>query len=116
MGTNIQENCIIHGGGDHPVIVGDGVSITHGCILHGCTIGDNTMIGMGSIIMNYAKIGKNVIIGAGSLVTQNTVIPDNSVAYGRPAKVIRSVTEAEIEKNRHSAEYYIEVKNLHESK
>ena len=115
-GTNIQDNCVIHGGSNYPVTVGEGVTIGHGCILHGCTIGDNTLIGMGSIIMDGAQIGKNVIIGAGSLVPEHTVIPDNSVAYGRPAKVVRPITEAEIESNRNGSEYYMSLKDLHAQK
>ena len=114
--TNIQDNCVIHGGIDYPVTVGKGVTIGHGCIIHGCTIGDNTLIGMGSIIMNRAKIGNNVIIGAGSLVTEDTVIPDNVVAYGHPARVIRNMTEAEIESNHHATEYYMHIKDMHANK
>ena len=112
--TNIQDNTVIHGGENYPVIVGKGVTIGHSCIIHGCTIGDNTLIGMGSIIMNHAKIGNNVIIGAGSLVTENTVIPDNVVAYGRPARVIRNMTPEEIESNRYATKYYLNLKSLHE--
>ena len=115
-GTNIQDNCVIHGGSRYPVTVGEGVTIGHSCILHGCSIGDNTLIGMGSIIMNGARIGKNVIIGAGSLVLENTVIPDNTVAFGRPAAVMRDITEAEIEQNRNGAAFYIELKDLHARK
>ena len=110
-GSNIQDNCVVHGGSGTPVLIGEGVTIGHSCIIHGCTIGDNTLIGMGSIIMNRARIGNNVIIGAGSLVMEDTVIPDNSVAYGRPARVIRSITEDEIEENRQAAEHYIRLKD-----
>lgn len=114
--TNIQDNCVLHGGGDHCVKIGKGVTIGHSCIIHGCEIGDNTLIGMGSIIMNHAKIGKNVIIGAGSLVTENKVIPDNCVAYGSPAKIIRPITEEEIERNRLAALHYLEFKKQHENR
>ena len=115
-GTNIQDNCVVHGGAGNPVNVGNDVTIGHSCIIHGCTIGDNTIIGMGSIVMDRAVIGKNVMLGAGSLVTQDTVIPDNSVAFGRPAKVIRAMTEEEIAYNRMSAEHYRTIKQLHEKK
>ena len=67
--TNIQDNCTVHTGRGYPVIIGEGVTVGHGCIIHGCTIGDNTLIGMGSIIMDGAVIGRNCIIGAGSLIT-----------------------------------------------
>ena len=113
-GSNIQDNCVVHGGSGTPVLIGEGVTIGHSCIIHGCTIGDNTLIGMGSIIMNRARIGNNVIIGVGSLVTEDKVIPDNCVAYGRPARVIRRITEDEIEENRQAAAYYISIKALHE--
>ena len=115
-GTNIQDNCVVHGGSNYPVTVGKGVTIGHSCIIHGCTIGDNTLIGMGSILMNHSRIGNNVIIGAGSLVNEDTVIPDNCVAYGRPARVIRPITEKEIEENRYATQYYLAVKELHEKK
>lgn len=113
--TNIQDNCVIHGGSSYPVTVGDYVTVGHSCILHGCTIGSNTLIGMGSIIMNHAKIGNNCIIGAGSLITEGKVIPDNYVAYGRPAEIIRKVTEEEIESIRDGALHYLSIKKLHES-
>ena len=106
-GSNIQDNCVVHCGRGYPTIVGKYVTVGHLALLHGCTIGDNTLIGMHSTIMNGAQIGRNCIIGAGSLVTGGTVIPDNSLALGRPAKVIRSVTEKDIESNRYDAEFYI---------
>ena len=114
--TNIQDNCVLHGGGDHCVTIGNDVTIGHSCIIHGCEIGDNTLIGMGSIIMNNAKIGNNVIIGAGSLITEGKVIPDNSVAYGSPAKVIRQMTEKEILGNKAAAQHYLQIEPLHEKK
>ena len=81
----------------------------HGAILHGCTIGDNSLIGMGAIVLNGAVIGKNCIIGAGALVTQGTVIPDGMMALGTPAKVRRALSEEEISQNRKSALEYIEM-------
>ena len=85
--TNIQENCTVHVEEGHPVLVGERVTVGHNTILHGCTIGDETMIGMGSIIMNGAQIGTHCFIGAGSLVTEGTVIPDGSLAFGRPVRM-----------------------------
>lgn len=105
--TNIQDNCTLHEGLDYPLTIGEGVTIGHNAIVHGCTIGDYTLIGMGSIIMNGAKIGKNCLIGAGALVTQNTVIPDGSLAFGNPAKVIRPLKQEELEENKASAERYL---------
>ena len=106
-GSNIQDNCVVHCGRGCPTIVGKHVTVGHLALLHGCTIGDNTMIGMHSIVMNEAVIGKNCVIGAGSLVTKGTIIPDNSLAFGRPAKVIRQVTSEEIESNKYDANFYI---------
>jgi carbonic anhydrase/acetyltransferase-like protein (isoleucine patch superfamily) len=99
---------MIHVGHGIPVRIGNGVTAGHMCLIHGCTIGDNTLIGMGSIIMDNAVIGNNCIIGAGSLVTGGTVIPDGHMAFGRPAKVVKELTPEQIEKVRYSAELYIE--------
>lgn len=105
-GTNIQDNCVVHVEYDLPVTVGKNVTVGHGAILHGCTIGDETLIGMGAIVLNGAKIGKNCLIGAGALVTQNAVIPDGSMVIGSPAKVKRPLTEAEMASVRQSAADY----------
>ncbi len=106
--TNIQDNCTVHVDEGNPVDIGNGVTVGHGVILHGCSVGDDTLIGMGSTVLNGAKIGKNCIIGAGSLVTQNTVIPDGSMAFGSPARVVRPLRTEEIETNRTSAADYVE--------
>lgn len=105
--SNIQDNCTLHTDGGFPLTLGEGCTVGHGAILHGCTIGDNTLIGMGSIVMNGAVIGKNCVVGAGALVTQGTVIPDGSLVLGSPAKVRREVTEEEIAANRRSAAHYV---------
>jgi carbonic anhydrase/acetyltransferase-like protein (isoleucine patch superfamily) len=106
--TNIQDLCMIHTGHGIDVKVGSGVTAGHMCLIHGCTIGDNTLIGMGSIIMDRAEIGSNCIIGAGSLVTGGTVIPDGSMAFGRPAKVVKELTAEQMDAVRYSADLYIE--------
>ena len=106
-GSNVQENAVIHVDKNFPIKIGKGVTIGHGAIIHGCTIDDNSLIGMGAIVLNGAKIGKNCIIGAGALVTGNTEIPDGSLVIGSPAKVKREVTEAEIKANQENAEEYI---------
>lgn len=107
-GSNVQDNCTIHVDAGFPCIVGEGITIGHGTILHGCTIGNHCTIGMGSIILNGAVIGDNCIVGAGALITQNMVIPDGSMVFGSPAKVRRPLTEEEIAHIRHSAAEYIE--------
>lgn len=107
-GSNIQDNCVVHVDAGHDVDIGPRVTVGHGAILHGCTVGEGTLIGMGSTVLNGARIGRRCIIGAGSLVTQNMVIPDSSLAFGRPARVIRPLTEAEIAQNLASAADYVE--------
>lgn len=106
-GSNVQDNCVIHCGEGYSTIVGKGVSVGHLSLLHGCTIGDNTLIGMHSTIMNGAVIGNNCLIGAGSLITGGTIIPDNSVAMGRPAKIVRKVTQKDLDMIRIDAEFYV---------
>ena len=95
-GTNIQDNSVLHTDLGFPLKIGSNCTIGHMSILHGCIIGNNTLIGMGSVIMNGAKIGKNCLIGAGSLVTEGKKIKDNSLVMGRPAKIIRDLSKHEI--------------------
>lgn len=105
--TNIQDNCVLHNDVSFPLIVGDDCTIGHGVILHGCTVGDNTLIGMGAIVLNGAAIGRNCIIGAGAVVPQNAVIPDGSLVLGMPGKVRRQVREEEVAENLDSARRYV---------
>lgn len=107
--SNVQDNTTVHTDSDYKVHVGKGVTIGHNAIVHGCTIGDNTVIGMGSIILSGAVIGDNCIIGAGSLVTGKMRIPNNSLAFGNPAKVIRAVTPEEIKANHENAAHYVQL-------
>lgn len=111
-GTNIQDNAVLHADVGFPCKIGNSSTIGHGAIIHGCTIGDNTVIGMGSIVMNGAVIGSDCIIGAGSLVTQGTQIPDGSLVFGSPAKVIRPLTEEEKKGNQTNAITYMLMKNV----
>ena len=106
--TNIQDNCVLHNDAEFPLIVGDDCTIGHGVILHGCTVGNNTLVGMGAIVLNGAVIGRDCIIGAGALVPQNAVIPDGSLVLGMPGKVRREVTEEEKKENFGSACRYVE--------
>ena len=100
--TNIQDCAVMH----EETTVGSGCTIGHGSILHGCTVGDNTLIGMGTTVLNGAVIGRDCIVGAGSLVPQGMVIPDGSMAFGSPAKIRRPLTEEEIANNRGTAALY----------
>lgn len=106
QGSNIQDNCVLHVDAGHPIIIGEGVTVGHGAILHGCQIGDNTVVGMGAILLNDCQIGKNCIIGAGTLITQGGIIPDGSVVLGNPGKIKRQITMEEILRNRRNAEEY----------
>lgn len=108
-GSNIQDNCVVHVSEGYPVTLGRYVTAGHGAILHGCTVGDNTLIGMGAILLNGCRIGKDCIIGAGALVTGNSIIPDGSLVLGNPGKVTRKVTEEEIASNRRNALRYVEM-------
>lgn len=112
-GTNIQDGCVLHVDTGFPIEIGDYVTVGHNAILHGCTVGDGSLIGMGAIIMNGAKIGKNCIIAAGALVTQGTVIPDGMMVMGSPAKVRRALTEEEIQNSIENTMDYIENAKLH---
>lgn len=105
--TNIQDLSMIHTAIGYPVRIGNNVSVGHMCIIHGCTIGDNTLIGMGSTIMNGAVVGSNCVIGAGSLVTEGKEIPDGSMAFGRPAKIVRELSQEQIEEFMGPAERYV---------
>ena len=107
-GTNVQDNCVIHVDNGLKMSIGNGVTIGHGAIVHGCNIGENSLIGMGAIILNEAEIGKNCIVGAGTLITQKCIIPDNSLVLGNPGKIKRTVTEEELENIKQNSRYYIE--------
>ena len=107
-GSNVQDNAVVHVDKGFPVKIGENVTIGHGAIVHGCTVGDNVLVGMGAIILNGAKIGDNCIIGAGAMVTQNKDIPANSLLMGCPAKVVREVDEQGAESTRQNALRYIE--------
>lgn len=93
--SNVQDNAVIHGSPGHPALIGSGVSIGHGAILHGCSVSDDVLIGMGAIVMNGAVIGSGSIIGAGAVVTEGKVIPPHSLVLGVPGKVVAETTEAQ---------------------
>ncbi len=106
--TNVQDNSTVHTSAGCPTNIGANVTIGHNCIIHGCTIEDECLIGMGSVVLDGAVIGKNSIVGAGSLVTKNKTFPEKSLIIGSPAKVIRTLTEQEIEGIRNSSKHYVE--------
>lgn len=111
--TNIQENTTVHNDFGFSTDIGDNVTIGHNCVIHGCTIESNVLVGMGSVILNGAEIGNNTIIGAGSLVTQNKKIPEGVLCMESPAKVIRELSQEEIESIKESAKHYVEMGAMH---
>lgn len=107
-GSNIQDGSVVHTDMGYPVTLGERVTVGHQVMLHGCTVGDESLIGIQSILLNGSKIGKHCLVGAGSLVTAGSEFPDGTLIMGRPAKVVRQLTPEQIEGLRHSAEHYIE--------
>ncbi|MBU1281079.1 MAG: gamma carbonic anhydrase family protein [Alphaproteobacteria bacterium] len=105
-GSNIQENCVLHTDMGYPLVIGAGCTIGHKAMLHGCVIGENSLIGMGATVLNGARIGKNCLIGAGALITEGKEIPDGSLVMGAPGKVVWMLTEAQIAGLRASALHY----------
>ncbi|MEO0367514.1 MAG: gamma carbonic anhydrase family protein [Pseudomonadota bacterium] len=106
--SNVQDGAILHVDPGFPLQIGENVTVGHKVMLHGCTIGNNTLIGMNAIILNGAKIGENCIIGAGALVTENMEIPDGSMALGSPAKVVKEVGDGVKKMLLKGAEHYVE--------
>ena len=106
--TNIQDCCIMHADPGCPLIIGKDVTVGHGAILHGCQIGDGSLIGMGAILLDGSIIGKDCIVGAGALVTGGKVFEDGMLILGSPAKAVRKLTEEDLKRNRYSAVEYVE--------
>ncbi len=106
--SNIQDGSVLHTDPGYPLTIGKGVTIGHLVMLHGCQISDNSLIGIGSIILNNAKIGKNCIIGANTLITENKIIPDNSLVVGSPGRVLRKVTDEEIKSIIENGQHYVQ--------
>lgn len=106
--TNIQDNSVCHVDAGCPLTLGTGVTVGHMVMLHGCTIGDNTLIGIGSTIMNHVQIGKNCIIGSHTLLPEGKKIPDNSLVMGAPGKLIREITNEQVQLIKMSALHYVE--------
>lgn len=107
-GSNIQDTCVLHADAGQPLVVGERVTVGHQVTLHGCTIGDESLIGIGAVVLNGARIGKNCLVGAGSLVTEGKEFPDGSMIMGSPAKLVRPLTQEQVEGLRRSAAHYID--------
>ncbi len=107
--SNVQDNCVVHTSSGHPVLIGREVSVGHGAILHGCTIGDRVLVGMGAIVLNGADVGADTLIGAGAVVTEGARIPPGSVVLGVPGKVVKSTTDEQRAQIRQNAAAYVEL-------
>ncbi|MDR2326866.1 MAG: gamma carbonic anhydrase family protein [Acidovorax sp.] len=106
-GSNVQDASVLHADFGMPLTIGANVTVGHQVMLHGCTIGDESLIGIGAVVLNGAKIGKNCLVGAGSLVTEGKEFPDGSMILGSPAKVVRQLSPEQIEGLRQSARHYV---------
>ena len=106
--TNIQENAVLHVDPGTPLSIGEGVTVGHGAIVHGCTVGDNVLVGMGAVVMNRAVIGADSLVAAAAVVTEGKMFPPGSLIVGSPARVVRALTETEVEGLRRSAAHYVE--------
>jgi carbonic anhydrase/acetyltransferase-like protein (isoleucine patch superfamily) len=112
--SNVQDNAVVHvTHGTSPTTIGEGVTIGHSAVVHGCTIEDDVLVGMGAIILDHAVIGRGSIIGAGALITGGVKIPPGSLVLGSPAKVVRPLTEQERESITHYAKNYVRYKNIY---
>jgi len=107
-GSNIQDGSVVHSDPGFPVSIGQNVTVGHQVMLHGCTVGDGSLIGIQAVVLNGAKIGRNCLVGAGSLVTEGKEFPDGSLIMGSPAKVVRELTPLQIEGLQRAAKHYVE--------
>lgn len=111
--SNVQDNCVFHVDTGLPVNIGEGVSVGHGAVVHGATVGDHVLIGMGATVMNGADIGDECLVAAGALVTEGMEVPPRSLVAGVPGKVRRELTDEEVERLHHNAAVYEEHRDLH---
>ena len=107
-GSNIQDNSVLHADMGLPLVIGENVTVGHQVMLHGCTVGDGSLIGIQAVVLNGAKIGKNCLVGAGALVTEDKEFPDGCMILGSPAKAVRQLSEAQIEGLKMSAQHYMD--------
>lgn len=110
-GSNVQDGCVLHTDPGYPLTIGDGVTVGHRVVLHGCTIGNDSLIGIGSTVLNGATIGENCLVGAHALVTEGKSFPDRSMIIGAPARVVRELSDEEVAGIRASASHYVENAN-----
>lgn len=107
-GTNVQDGSVLHSDPGQPLVLGERVTVGHKVVLHGCTVGDESLIGIGAVVLNGAKIGKHCLVGAGALVTEGKEFPDGSMIIGSPAKAVRQLSPEQIEGLRRNAQSYVD--------
>ena len=112
-GSNIQDNSVLHTDAGIELVIGENVTVGHQCMLHGCSIGDGSLIGIGAIVLNRARIGRHCIVGAGALVTEGKEFPDYAMILGSPAKVVKTLTPEEAERFQHGAAHYVDNARRH---
>ena len=105
QGTNIQDNCVLHG----ETVIGKFCTIGHSAVVHGCTVGDHCLIGMGAVVLTGARLGNNCLVGAGAVVTGKTRAPDGSLLLGNPARIVKKVRQEQLDRIRGNTEYYIKL-------
>jgi carbonic anhydrase/acetyltransferase-like protein (isoleucine patch superfamily) len=113
--SNLQEACVLHADPGYPLTIGKNVTVGHQAMLHGCTIGEGSLVGIQAVILNGAKIGKNCLIGAGALVTEGKEFPDNSLIIGTPAKAVRTLTEEDVARLLRTANNYVNRAQLYKT-
>lgn len=111
--SNIQDNSVLHADAGQPLVIGADVTVGHQCMLHGCTIGDGSLIGIGAVVLNGARIGRGCLVGAGSLVTEGKEFPDHSMILGSPAKVVRTLTAEQVAGLARGAAHYVDNARRH---
>ena len=113
-GSNVQDNATVHvSRGTHPCRIGAGVTVGHNAVVHGCTVEDDVLVGMGAVVLDGAVVGAGSLVGAGALVTGGTVVPPRSLVLGSPARVARPLTDGEVERNRANAAHYVRMARLY---
>ena len=106
-GSNVQEGCVLHTDMGFPLVIGEGVTVGHQAILHGCTVGDGGLVGIGAVVLNGARIGRECLVGAGALVTEGKVFADRSLIMGSPAKAVKEVSDEQLERIRRGCVGYV---------
>ncbi len=114
--SNVQDGSVLHTDMGFPLVLGSDVTVGHQVMLHGCTVGDGSLIGIQAVVLNGAKIGRNCLVGAGSVVTEGKEFPDNSLILGSPAKVVRQISPEQAERIRYGAVHYVENAERHRTK